>query len=311
MSVVGGYEMEWGSRPDYLMRIFSRIDNEKDVMTQLMDDRDLLETIIQNEGQQLGIAEVPTHDESQQSVVNTDGSNMHSMNQHPDVVAAHRKRIRWTTELHQLFLNAVDRLGGPASASATPRNILDCMNVEGLNIYLVKSHLQVILRYIRSVLRENKRSCKVEEKKATLTESDGNIERDMGCNNQVVETLGMQDSVQKLLHEQIMKSMQEQMKKLQELLLQVEQGQLPTKLVEERLKSGSDSGNEKTAFPDENTSLFTPETASLFQKSGSPKSMTDCSSSTHSPKHDASQTDESEQCRKRHRGEGSTKLLIL
>ncbi|KAK8604078.1 hypothetical protein V6N13_096541 [Hibiscus sabdariffa] len=394
-------EMEWGSRPDYLMHIFSPIDNEKDVMTQLMDDRDLLETIIQNEGQQLGIpatskqgesqqseyagiAEVPTHDESQQSevkaeekmtilekdnkktcqethgapqvssihqlgckrkhlsVVNMDGSNMHSMNQHPDVVAAHKQRIRWTPELHQLFLNAVDRLGGPGSA--TPKNILDCMNVEGLNIYHVKSHLKKY-RFL-SDLKHDKRSCKVEEKKATLIETDGNIERDMGCNNQVVETLRMQHPVLKLLNEQ--------WKKLQELELQIEQEkELSKKLVEERLKSGSDSANEKTAFPYENPSLFSPETASLFQKSGSPKSMTDCSPwthspkhdasqfpdetpslfspetasffpksgspesmtdcspSTHSPKHDASQTNEFEQCRKRRRGKGSTKLLIL
>ncbi|XVF08873.1 hypothetical protein REPUB_Repub07fG0041700 [Reevesia pubescens] len=45
---------EWGSRPDYLMRIFSPIDNEKDVMTQLAEDRDLLEATIKNEGQQPG-----------------------------------------------------------------------------------------------------------------------------------------------------------------------------------------------------------------------------------------------------------------
>ncbi|XP_038997216.1 probable disease resistance protein At4g27220 [Hibiscus syriacus] len=44
--------VEWGSRPDYLMGIFSPIDNEKDVMTQFVEDRDLLGATIQNEGQQ-------------------------------------------------------------------------------------------------------------------------------------------------------------------------------------------------------------------------------------------------------------------
>ncbi|XP_022737338.1 uncharacterized protein LOC111290300 [Durio zibethinus] len=45
-------ETEWGNRPAYLMRIFSPINNEKDVMTQLAEDRDLLEATIENEGQQ-------------------------------------------------------------------------------------------------------------------------------------------------------------------------------------------------------------------------------------------------------------------
>ncbi|GMI74226.1 hypothetical protein HRI_001091900 [Hibiscus trionum] len=235
------------------------------------------------------------------SVVNMDGSNMHPMNQHSDVVAAHKQRIRWIPELHELFLNAVDQLGGPESA--TPKNILNRMNVEGLNIYHVKSHLQKYrLAKDVSELKHDKRSCKVEEKKATLIESDletdGNIERDMNCNNQVVETLRMQVQVQKLLHDQL--------KVQRELQLQIEQqGQLLKKLMDERLKSGSASADKKT-FPNENPSLFSPETASFFQKSGSPKSIMDCSSSTHSPKLDASQPTEFEQCRKRNR-EGSTK----
>ncbi|XVF08869.1 hypothetical protein REPUB_Repub07fG0041300 [Reevesia pubescens] len=45
-------EKEWGNRPDNLMRIFSPIDNEKDVMTQLAEGRDLLEATIENEGKQ-------------------------------------------------------------------------------------------------------------------------------------------------------------------------------------------------------------------------------------------------------------------
>ncbi|KAK8511684.1 hypothetical protein V6N12_000730 [Hibiscus sabdariffa] len=45
-------EAEWGNRPNYLMRIFSPIDNEKDVMIQLVEDRVLLGETTQNEDQQ-------------------------------------------------------------------------------------------------------------------------------------------------------------------------------------------------------------------------------------------------------------------
>ncbi|XWS47897.1 hypothetical protein CRYUN_Cryun13aG0025300 [Craigia yunnanensis] len=53
-------ETEWGNRPDYLMRIFSPISNEKDVMTQLAENTDFSEATIQNEGRQLGYAEEKT-----------------------------------------------------------------------------------------------------------------------------------------------------------------------------------------------------------------------------------------------------------
>ncbi|GMJ00062.1 hypothetical protein HRI_003675400 [Hibiscus trionum] len=62
-------EAEWGNRPDYLMRIFSPIDNEKDVMTQLVEHKDLLGATIQNEGQQQGdkkLLEDSTHDHNGQ-----------------------------------------------------------------------------------------------------------------------------------------------------------------------------------------------------------------------------------------------------
>uniref|UniRef100_A0A0D9VJD0 HTH myb-type domain-containing protein n=1 Tax=Leersia perrieri TaxID=77586 RepID=A0A0D9VJD0_9ORYZ len=50
-------------------------------------------------------------------------------------------RLRWTAELHLSFVRAIDCLGG--QHKATPKHILQLMDVRGLTISHVKSHLQM------------------------------------------------------------------------------------------------------------------------------------------------------------------------
>ncbi|KAL6206715.1 hypothetical protein ACLB2K_023962 [Fragaria x ananassa] len=53
-------------------------------------------------------------------------------------------RLRWTPQLHLSFLHALELLGG--QERATPKLVLQLMNVRGLSISHVKSHLQVMYR---------------------------------------------------------------------------------------------------------------------------------------------------------------------
>ncbi|CAK9135813.1 unnamed protein product [Ilex paraguariensis] len=56
-------------------------------------------------------------------------------------VRSKNPRLRWTPDLHLRFVHAVERLGG--QDRATPKLVLQSMNIKGLSIAHVKSHLQM------------------------------------------------------------------------------------------------------------------------------------------------------------------------
>ncbi|KAG0482654.1 hypothetical protein HPP92_010738 [Vanilla planifolia] len=89
-------------------------------------------------------------------------------------------RMRWTSSLHARFVHAVELLGG--HDRATPKSVLELMDVKDLTLAHVKSHLQMY------------RTVKTTDKAAASSgQSDGSGEEDAGF-RQLMESRGTNGS---------------------------------------------------------------------------------------------------------------------
>ncbi|CAH2079405.1 unnamed protein product [Thlaspi arvense] len=118
-----------------------------------------------------------------------------------------KPRLRWTSELHERFVDAVTQLGGPEKA--TPKTIMRTMGVKGLTLYHLKSHLQKFRlgRQSCKELTENSKdvSC-VAESQDTGSSSTSSLRlaaQEQNESYQVTEALRAQMEVQRRLHEQL------------------------------------------------------------------------------------------------------------
>ncbi|KAF3525007.1 hypothetical protein F2Q69_00051201 [Brassica cretica] len=123
-----------------------------------------------------------------------------------------KPRLKWTCELHHRFIEAVNQLGGPNKA--TPKGLMKAMEIPGLTLYHLKSHLQKYrlgksLKFDDNNLEDSSASETQEaESKNVSTDFRGsvNVENNNPANDrgvQITEALQLQMEVQKKLHEQI------------------------------------------------------------------------------------------------------------
>ncbi|XP_024015764.1 myb-related protein 2 isoform X2 [Eutrema salsugineum] len=136
-----------------------------------------------------------------------------------------KPRLKWTPDLHERFIEAVNQLGG--ADKATPKTIMKVMGIPGLTLYHLKSHLQKyrlsknLNGQANSGLNKIGVMTMMEEKTPDADEIQSeslSIGPQPNKNSPISEALQMQIEVQRRLHEQLELRIEAQGKYLQSVL---------------------------------------------------------------------------------------------
>ncbi|GMI87391.1 hypothetical protein like AT1G69580 [Hibiscus trionum] len=119
-----------------------------------------------------------------------------------------KPRLKWSSELHQRFVEAVDQLGG--ADKATPKSVMRVMGISGLTLYHLKSHLQKYRLgktqqteiYLGNDKQDDYKEIQSNNGDFSNDSTDG-IHKQMNENKRISQALQMQMEVQRKLHEQI------------------------------------------------------------------------------------------------------------
>ncbi|KAL6562512.1 hypothetical protein OROGR_003519 [Orobanche gracilis] len=129
-----------------------------------------------------------------------------------------KPRMKWTQDLHQRFVDAINHLGG--AEKATPKSLMRVMAVHGLTLYHLKSHLQIVcISWTRipthskyrlrkghqsQTCHQNKEKGNGENQKCQWTDKISiGAQEETDDHWHVAQALQMQTDVQKKLHEQL------------------------------------------------------------------------------------------------------------
>ncbi|KAG9135714.1 hypothetical protein Leryth_002439 [Lithospermum erythrorhizon] len=117
-----------------------------------------------------------------------------------------KPRLKWTSDLHERFVEAVNQLGG--ADKATPKSVMKLMGIRGLTLYHLKSHLQKY-RLSKSLHAQSNSTNSKPATGETICDTDGthmitpNNTPQTNKNLHIGEAIQMQIEVQRRLHEQL------------------------------------------------------------------------------------------------------------
>ncbi|EYU22410.1 hypothetical protein ABFS82_05G008300 [Erythranthe guttata] len=116
-----------------------------------------------------------------------------------------KPRLKWTTELHHRFIEAVEKLGGPDKA--TPKSLMRIMSIHGLTLYHLKSHLQKYRmgknQHSQTYQQSKQEECEEKQRNVFTSKICDGAKEQINESVEITQALQMQMEAQRKLHEQI------------------------------------------------------------------------------------------------------------